>query len=106
MALVVAGFAWPWAGPLAWFRPNVAPFTLAGIRHRSWWVAAGVVALVALAFGPMWLDYLTVARNAQPGPGYDPLAYALGDWPLGLVVTIACGLGRTKAAPDGAASSG
>ena len=42
----------------------------------------------------MWLDYLTVLRNAQTTAQYG-LGYVLGEWPLGLALWVVY-LGRKR----------
>jgi len=75
--LFVAGVAlatrWPVFGPLVLLKPSLFPFALVGIGTRVWWVGLGVLVLVALPFGTMWIDYLRVLANAQNpfGPFYN-----------------------------------
>ena len=85
MAGSVAGLAWGWPALIAAIKPTLAPIALTGVRSRSWWIGAGIVVLAALPFGAMWLDYVTVIRNAQ---GAD-LPYILGEWPILLVLVAA-----------------
>jgi hypothetical protein len=59
-----------WPGPLALLKPSVAPLALLGIRHREWWIAAGVLAVGCLAFGSLWVDwYRSVVNMRTPGMG-------------------------------------
>ena len=61
-------FGWP--GPLALLKPSVAPLALLGVRHRSWWFAAGVLGLACLPFGSLWADwYRSVVNMRTPGMG-------------------------------------
>ena len=74
-----------WTGPLLLFKPTLAPFALFGIWRRTWWIMLCAVGLAALPFGAMWIDYLAVARNAQP-------VYALfflHDYPLLAIPLVA-----------------
>lgn len=88
--LIVAALAlaarWSWPGVLVLLKPSLLPFALLGIRSRRWWVALGVLALLGLPFGAMWLDYARVLLDArQPlGPFYN-----LGQVPTMLLPVIA-----------------
>jgi hypothetical protein len=56
-----------WA-PAALFlaiKPTVFPLALLFARDRRWWLAAGVVGLLALPFGALWLDWLTAMTNLE-----------------------------------------
>jgi len=66
MALAVVG-ASRFAAPFVLLKPSLAPFALFGIRRRSWWLGAAVLAVLCLPFGAMWLDWLTTLRNSQGG---------------------------------------
>lgn len=84
-AFLAAGTAWGWPGAFAALKPTLAPFSLVGIRSRSWWVATGALVLLACAFLPMWPDYLRVLLNARTGDVY----YLLGQWPIALALIAA-----------------
>lgn len=86
-ALVAAGFLWGWPAALILVKPILLPFALVGARRRSWWIVAGIVALLTL-LGP-WQDYITVARNASD------VSYVVVHIPLMLVPVIAY-LGRAR----------
>ena len=83
LAGAVAGIAWGWPAVGALLKTTFVPLALLGIRRRSWWWAMGVALLAALPFGTMWLDYVTVLRNASTSRGS---AYVLGEWPIALVL--------------------
>jgi hypothetical protein len=85
-AAMAVGVRWGWPAIVFLFKPTLAPLALVGVRHRSWWVAAGVAAIVSLAFFSMWRDYVTVLQNAQNPRG--PF-YSIGDVPLILIGGIA-----------------
>ncbi len=85
-AAMALGVRWGWPSIVFVFKPTLAPLALVGVRHRSWWVAAGVAAVVSLAFFSMWPDYVTVLQNAQNPRG--PL-YSIGDLPLVLIGAVA-----------------
>jgi hypothetical protein len=86
---VVAGLAggliWGWPAALIAFKPSFVPFMLVGAGRRSWWIAVGLVIILALAMLPEWFRYVTVLRNVQ-SPG---LLYSVGGLPLLLVPVIA-----------------
>jgi hypothetical protein len=92
VALVCAGLRWGWPSVLIVLKPSLLPFTLLGIRHRSWWVAVAVMGVVSLAMLPLWSEYLTAMRNATDLRWW----YSLGDWPLLAVPVLAWG-GRSTA---------
>ena len=106
VAAAFAGVAWGWPAVLMLLKPTLAPFALIGVRRRSWWIALGVLVVVSVPFGAMWLDYSTALLDAQNGRG---LEYTLGEWPL-MIAPLAAWLGsvsshrggRTPADPSAA----
>jgi hypothetical protein len=88
---VALGCLYSWPAVLVLVKPSVAPFALIGASHRSWWRALGLLALVSLPFGTMWVDWLTSVRNAEGGT----LLYSLQDWPF-LVLPVAAWLGGRR----------
>jgi len=84
-AFVALGSTWKGAAVLTLVKPTLAPFALVGIRSRSWWLVAGGYVAFVVALSPLWLDYLTVLRNAV---GLDPL-YSLSHVPMMLIPAIA-----------------
>jgi hypothetical protein len=90
IAAAFAGVAWGWPSVLVLLKPTLAPFALIGIRRRSWWIGLGVLALVSLPFGAMWLDYGTALFHAQNARGLD---YTLGEWPL-MIAPMAAWFGQ------------
>lgn len=73
-------FGWPFA--LLALKPTFAPLAVFGIRDRRTWVGGLAVGLVALAFGGLWLDYLTVIRGTDLTPGYSLLNLPLVALPV------------------------
>ncbi len=65
IAVIAAGTVLAWPAILVAVKPSVAPFMLIGARHRSWWIAGAVLALVSLPFLGLWLDYLRAIRNSD-----------------------------------------
>ena len=72
MAAVALGTVWGWPAAFVVLKPTLAPFALIGLRRRSWWIASAGLAVIALAFLPLWSDYVAVIRNARDplGPLY------------------------------------
>jgi hypothetical protein len=93
-AAVAAGTVLGWPAILVLIKPSLFPFAVIGIHHRSWWLAAAGVICVALAFGPMWVDWAQVVMNAS-GWRAGPL-YSLGDAPM-LAIPVVAWLARRRA---------
>lgn len=87
VAFIAMATVWGWPGVLVALKPTLAPFMLVGVRHRSWWLAAGLLAIISLVMLPLWFEYLRVLLNAR-GPLDSPL-YSLPDVPLMLIPIIA-----------------
>jgi hypothetical protein len=90
IAAAFAGVAWAWPSALLFLKPTLAPFALIGVRRRSWWIAVGVLVLLSVPFGAMWIDYWTALANAQNARG---LEYTLGEWPL-MIAPMAAWIGQ------------
>jgi hypothetical protein len=90
IAAAFAGVAWAWPSVFLLLKPTLAPFALIGVRRRSWWIALGVLVLLSLPFGALWLDYGTALLNAENPRG---LEYTLGEWPL-MIAPMAAWLGQ------------
>jgi hypothetical protein len=86
IAFAVAGVTWGWMAWGATVKVTFAPLVLVGIRRRSWWYAIPVVVLLALPFGSLWLDFVTVLRNTHSSRG---LEYVLGEWPIAIALVVA-----------------
>jgi hypothetical protein len=93
VAFVALGTRWPALSALVLLKPSLFPFALFGIRHRPWWLAAGVLAIVSLVLLPMDLDWLRSVLNAS-GPR-SGLSYSLADVPF-MAVPLIAWFGRTK----------
>ena len=87
---VAAGTVWGWPATLVVLKPTLAPFALIGVRSRSWWLAAALLALASLLFLPYWIEYVTVARNARTD-----LLWFLRDIPL-LAIPLVAWAGRHR----------
>jgi hypothetical protein len=84
-AAVAAGTVWAWPAVLAAVKPTLAPFALIGLRRRSGWIALGVLVVVSLPFGAMWLDYAKVLTDLR-GVGW---IYSAWDAPILLIGVVA-----------------
>ena len=68
IAALAAATRWRWASTLVLLKPSLGPLALFGARHRSWWVALGILGLASLPFAGLWLDYRQ-GRDADSGAG-------------------------------------
>jgi len=87
-AAVAAGLRWGWPAVLVLVKPVYAPLAFVGIRHRSWWIGAALLAASVVVMFPLWRDYVMAMLNVR-GLG---LGYSLGSIPL----VIAPLLGRRR----------
>jgi hypothetical protein len=89
-----------WSAPAVFIllKPSLLPFALFGIRRRRWWIALGVLALVSLPFGTMWVDYVKTLLNAQNTNG---LWYSVGQAPA-MALPLAAWVGRKRTSLDAA----
>jgi hypothetical protein len=113
MAALAGGLAAGWPGVFVILKPSLAPFALAGIGRRSWWVAALVLGLLSLLMLPLWIDFFTAIRNSDAGPTYSlpdippmliPVVAWLGRRPGGidrLAPRVRCALGNLRAVSSG-----
>ena len=85
-AAVACATIYGWPAVFALIKPSLAPFALAGLWARSWWVALVGLAVASLPFAPMWDDYFLVLTNLRRDL---PMLYSLGDVPLVLIPLIA-----------------
>ena len=99
-AFIWAGAAFAWPGVLVSMKPTLIPFGLIGIRHRSWWIAAGVFALMNVPLAALWIQYPTVVRTAGL-----PLLYSIGNLPM-FIVPVLAWLTRRPPGPTSAEAVG
>ncbi|HEX5825467.1 MAG TPA: hypothetical protein VFY18_13495 [Candidatus Limnocylindrales bacterium] len=84
VAAIAAGTVLWWPFILVVAKPTFAPIALIGIRHRSWWIAAAILAVASIPFARVWLDWLAVVRNSNVS-----LIYNLPTLPLMLAPLVA-----------------
>ena len=70
-AFIAAGTVLGWPFALVFLKPTFAPIALLGMRHGSWWITVGVMAGLSLLLLPLWLQWITVLRNAAIDPSYN-----------------------------------
>jgi len=83
-AAIAAGVRWGWPAVLVTFKPSLAFFAILGIRARSWWIAAGLLALVSLPFLGLWLDYPVAMGNSSA-----KFWYSFGNLPFFVLPIVA-----------------
>lgn len=71
-------------------KPTLAPFALAGVHRRGWWLALAVFVAASVPFGTMWLDWIVAVRNSGL-----PLTHSIWQVPLMLIPCVAW-LGRSR----------
>jgi hypothetical protein len=86
---VAGGLMWGWPVLIVALKPTFAPFLLLGVKRRSWWLGAALLAVLSLTMLDEWVRYVTVLRNVT-GAG---LLYSVADLPLVMVPVVAW-LGR------------
>ena len=89
MAAVAAATVWGGAAVALIIKPTFAPLALIAIKQRSTWMAGAVVAGTSLLMAPLWIQWLSVIRNADL-----PLTYSLLNLPL-VALPLVGWLGRT-----------
>lgn len=85
MAAVALAFRFAPASWVLAFKPSVWPLSLLFARRRSWWLAGGVVILLAMPAAGLWLDWLRALQHYR-GP---TLTYNLSALPMVLSPVLA-----------------
>lgn len=96
MLFVALGLRFGWPFTMLIFKPTFALLAVLGIRHVQVWRAGVVAAIAMLPLLPLWLDYVSVIRNA----GLD-FSYSLLNLPL-VVLPVFAWAGRTRTAQTSA----
>lgn len=84
-ATVAASTLWRPAAAFVLLKPTLLPFALFGAKSRGWWIMLGVIAIVSLAFLPMWPDFVRAVVDVR-GRGWE---YTFTEAPVLLVPLIA-----------------
>lgn len=92
-AAIAAGLRFGWPALLVVVKPSLLPFMILGIWRRSWWIAALLVAFLSIPFGSLWLEWMSVIRNAPID-----LRYSLIDLPW-LLIPVLAWMARTRPTP-------
>jgi hypothetical protein len=90
-AFFAAGVRWGWPAALMAIKPSIAIAGLIGLRHRSGWVGAALMAVVCLPFGSLWIDWIHVVANS-PGT----LLYSASNVVM-FAIPVVARLGSTRA---------
>jgi hypothetical protein len=91
-AFVALGLRYGWPSVLVAMKPSFLPLMFIGVRHRSWWIALGVVAGLGLVFGGLWFDFIrAMTNNKGDWPG---LLYSIPDLAF-VAIPIVAWIGRT-----------
>jgi len=91
-AACALGTIWRPAFALILAKPSLAPFALLGIRHRGWWVIAGLGVIASLLMLPFTLQWVGVVLNARGQ--FSGLLYGLRDIGWMLLPLVAWWFGR------------
>jgi hypothetical protein len=84
VAAIAAGTLLWWPLVFVFAKPTFAPIALLGVRHRSWWITAVILAVASIPFARVWLDWFAVVRNSNVS-----LLYNLPTLPLILAPLVA-----------------
>lgn len=104
VAFVAGGLLWGWPAVLVILKPTFLPFALLGIRHRSWWIAAIAMGVLALPLLDNWGEYVAVVRNAEMGSSFTSAGFLLGSLPAMLLPFVAWA-GRRREQPEATCDS-
>ena len=77
MAVLFGWAAWDWPAAPLLLQPSMLPFALLGVRRRSWWIVAAVVALLSLATLPLTITWFRVIAQMESGRG---IFYGAREW--------------------------
>jgi hypothetical protein len=71
-------------------KPPFGVLALAGVRHRSWWIAVALGIASIVVMWPLWLDYVRTLQNSGI-----PWDYSLYSLPLAVAPVVAW-IARTR----------
>jgi hypothetical protein len=83
-AFVALGLRYSWPAALIAFKPSLLPFVAIGAGRRAWHVAIVVLAIAAIPFGSLWLDWIAVIDHSPATWSYSVLSLS---WLLVLPVS-------------------
>jgi hypothetical protein len=83
-AFIAGGVLVGWPAVFITIKPSLGFFAFLGIRSRSWWVAAAILAVLSLPFIALWLDYPTVMMNSSA-----KFWYSFGNLPFFVLPIVA-----------------
>lgn len=83
-AFIAGGVRWAWPATLVTIKPSLLFFAVIGIRSRSWWIAAAVLALLSLPLIGLWMLYPTVMLNSSA-----KFWYSFGNLPFFVLPLVA-----------------
>jgi hypothetical protein len=69
-AAIALGLRFGWPALAVVIKPSLALLALAGVRHRSFWLAIPIVGLACIPFGSLWLEWIAVVQNSPGDIGY------------------------------------
>lgn len=96
-AALSLGVLYAWPSVLVLVKPSLFPFAFFGANRRSWWLALGVVIVLSLPFGFLWLDWIHSILNSQGGG----IAYSIQEIPI-LAFPVIAWAWRNRAAAGSA----
>jgi hypothetical protein len=102
---VLWGLIAGWPGVLVLLKPSVFPLALVGITRRSWWIGLGLLMLVSVPFGSLWVQWVQVIVDQRGSNVF----YSLGQWPIFLIPLVAWaarGANRAQYRPRAVGSMG
>ena len=93
-AAVAGGIRWGWPAVLVVIKPTFLILAAVGVRRRSFWLAAGTLAVASIPMAALWLDYVVAMRNMTISADY-----SVGSIPLVVAPLVAWAL-RTRDVPS------
>lgn len=84
VAFLALGTLYRWPSALIILKPSVLPFAYWGANHRSWWIAAAIIAVMGVPFGSLWLDWFKVLGNSDQigGIWHSVQQFPMFLWPI------------------------
>ena len=60
-----------WPAALLVLKPYSLPWAVFSVGKRSFWIGLGVIAVLAVPFGALWLEWIEmVSKTTSVGPSY------------------------------------